>query len=486
MIRVEESAIIDRPVDEVWALLRDFNGHDRWHPAVTASHMQGGLTTDQVGGVRDFRLTGGERVCERLLKLSDKGRSFSYTITEADIPLKNYVAHVELRPVTEGTRTFWRWRSSFDAPDGREAEFRALVADGVYRSGFAGARAYLGGADPAPPMATPTGEIIGTAIVADRHGGPDVLRPVEGAAPPPGAGEVRLRQEAIGVNYIDVYTRTGYFDLIQPPAVPGMEAAGRVIDVGAGVTHLAPGDRVSYACAPAGAYCSVRTVPADLVLPLPDDIAMDVAAALTLKGVTAYFLLHKVHRLQAGETVLIYAPAGGVGHLLVQWASALGATVIGATSTRQKARLASDAGARHVILPGEQSLEDQVRTLTDGRGVDVIFDAVGRDSFDHSVAALRPGGHLVSFGQASGDIGLRDIGGFAATSLTLSRPNYGHFTDSREKMADATENLWAALRARKITAEIGQRFRLFEAAEAHRALEERRTTGSTILIPEGT
>ena len=486
MIRVEETAVIDRPIDEVWAVLRDFKGHDRWHPAVAFSRMQGGRVTDQVGGVRDFRLTGGERVSERLLKLSDKSRSFSYAITEAELPLTDYVAHVELKPVTERRATFWRWHSRFRAPEGREDEMRALVAEGVYRAGFEGLRDFLGRGDAAPaaPSVASTPGLPGKAVVVTRHGGPDVLRHADIAALPPGPGEVRLKQAAIGVNYIDVYSRTGYFNLIAPPGVLGMEAAGEVVDTGPGVDHLRKGDRVAYACAPPGAYASVRTMPADLVVKLPDRVDAETAAALLLKGVTAWFLLHRVHRLQRGETALVYAPAGGVGRLLVQWASALGATVIGATSSPEKATLARQAGAAHVVLPGATSLEDQVLALTDGRGVDVIFDAVGRDSFDHSIAALKPCGHLVSFGQASGDIGARDIGAFAATSLTLSRPNYGHYTDTRPKITQAANAVFDALARGSITSQIGQSFPLSRAAEAHRALEARQTTGSTLLIPE--
>lgn len=486
MIRVDESAIIDRPVDQVWALLRDFNGHDRWHPAIRESHMQGGAPSDRIGGVRDFRLASGERVCERLIRMSDRTRSLTYTITRSDVPLSDYVAHVELKPVTEGNRTFWRWHSKFNAPRGREAEMRALVAEGVYRAGFEGARAFLGTAPSAPEAPAQEGAIQAKAIVARRHGGPEVLAYEDVPAPPPGPGEVRIRQTAIGVNYIDVYTRTGYFNLIQPPAVPGMEAAGVVTETGPGVAHLKEGDRVVYACAPPGAYASVRTMPADLVVPLPRTIDDRTAAAMALKGITAFFLLNKVHRLERGETALIFAPAGGVGRILVQWARAMGATVIGATSSPDKARAAREAGAHQVVMPGERSLEDQVRALTDGRGADVAFDAVGRDTFDHTVAALKPTGHLVSFGQASGDIGMRNVSAFAGTSLTLSRPNYGHYTDTRAKVTEALDAVWAALASGAISAHVGQTFPLARAAEAHRALEDRQTQGSTLLIPEGT
>ncbi len=487
MVKVSRSTILDAPVAAVWEVLRDFNGHDRWHPAVDRSVLEEGRKTDQIGAVRNFVLGGGERIRERLLSLSDKDRRFRYAIVESDVPLMNYVAEVSLKPVTDGDRTFWSWTSKFETPKGREQELADLVAEGVYDAGFEAVRTRVErrrSASYAPLPQTSGGpEIDGMAMVIDRHGGPEELHPVRIAAPPPGAGEVRLRHTAIGVNFIDIYCRSGAFDLLQPPGAPGMEAAGVVVDAGPGVRHLRPGQRVAYACAPVGAYASVRTMAAELVVSLPDSIDDETAAAGLLKGMSAEFLLHRVHKVQKGETVLVYAPAGGVGRLLCQWAAHLGATVIGATSSEEKARLARAAGAHHVILPGETSLEDQVRALTQGRGADVIYDAVGRDSFAHSVAALAPCGHLISFGQASGPVGSWDIGSLAANSATISRPNFAHYADTPAKVAAITEHLFDAIDRRVVTVEIGRRYALLEAAEAQRALENRETTASTILIP---
>ncbi|WP_340117815.1 SRPBCC family protein [Pelagibius sp. 7325] len=492
MVRVQRSTVIDAPLAAVWEVLRDFNGHDSWHPAVTTSRLEDGRRTDQVGCVRDFRLTGGERVREQLLSLSDRDHRLRYTIVESDVPLNDYVAEVALKPVTDGNRTFWSWTSRFRPPAGRERELAQLVAEGVYEAGFSAIRALV--ERRAAPAATPrpaiaravstSGAMTGQAIVVARHGGPDELQLAQIEALRPGPGEVRLRHTAIGVNFIDVYCRSGYFKLLEPPGVPGMEAAGVIVDVGPGVPHLRAGQRVAYACPPVGAYTTLRTMKADLLVPLPDSVSDEVAAAILLKGMSAEFLLHRVHPVKAGETVLVYAPAGGVGRLLCQWASHLGARVIGATSSPQKAEAARRAGAKDVIVPGAESLEAQVKRLTGGRGADVIYDAVGRDTFDHSLHALANCGHLVSFGQASGDIGSRDIGALASNSATLSRPNFGHYTDSPEKVAAITARLFQALERGVISAEIGQRFPLAEAAEAHRALEGRRTLGATILIPK--
>ncbi len=479
MVEVRRSTVIDAPIEEVWRILRDFNGHDRWHPAVATSQLTSADYTDQVGCVRDFRLTGGERVTEQLLSLSDKTHSFSYAIVESDVPLRDYVAHVDLKPVTDGHRTFWNWRSKFRPPAGREQELAQLVAEGVYEAGFSAIRALV--SKPAAPPSVDS--ITGQAVVLQRYGGPDELKFESLPVPPPGPGEIRLRHSAIGVNFIDVYCRTGYFDLLKPPGALGMEAAGIVLDVGPGVTHLAVGDRVGYACPPVGAYVSHRTMPADLVIRLPDDVSDETAAAGLLKGITAEFLLHRVHKLEPGENVLVYAPAGGVGRMLCQWASHLGARVIGATSSPEKAALAKAAGADAVVTPGEVSLEAQVMDLTDGKGVDVIFDAVGRDSFAHSLKALAIRGHIVSYGQASGPVGAWDIGALSSRSVTVSRPNFGHYAGTREEVAASTARFFEALRAGVVTVDISKRYALSDAAQAHRDLEARRTTGSVILLP---
>ena len=488
MVTVRRSTVIDAPIAAVWAALRDFNGHDRWHPAVERSSIESGLRPDQVGAVRNFVLTGGERLREKLLTLSDKDHSFRYAIVESEIPLRNYVAEVSLKPVTDGDRTFWSWSSRFEAPKGREREMASLVAEGVYGAGFEAIRQHIEARRSASRFANTESHagpaLDGTAMVIDRYGAAEELHAAPVAAPPPGPGQVRLRQTAIGVNYIDIYCRTGFFNLLKPPGALGMEAAGTVIDVGPGVRHLAPGQRVAYACPPVGAYATARTMDASLIVPLPDSIDDETAAAGLLKGMTAEFLLHRVHPLRRGETALIFAPAGGVGRILCQWANHLGATVIGATSSEEKARAARAAGAHHVILPGEQSLEDQVSALTKGRGANVIFDAVGRDTFAHSIAALADCGHLVSFGQASGPIGSWDIGALAARSATISRPNFGHYTDTPEKVAAITSRLFDAIERRIVSIDVGRRYRLSEAAAAHRALEARETMGSIVLLPD--
>jgi len=493
VIQVRRSTIIDAPIDEVWAILRDFNGHERWHPAVAESRIEDGRASDEAGCVRRFRLTDGGELREQLLTLSDRDRRFSYCILDAPIPLIDYVANVSLKPVTDGNRTFWEWSSSFAAPEDRAAELAALVGDGIYEAGFAAIRGLFGQAQPmgsstlrTRPAVTTMGDhrpMDGGAVVIERYGGPEVLRWQRMTAMPPGPGEVRIQHTAIGLNYIDVYTRTGYYPLVQPPGIPGMEAAGIVLDIGPGVHGLMPGDRVAYACPPPGAYVEIRTMKADLVVPLPDDLSDRVAAAVMLKGMSAEFLLHRVAQVREGDTVLVHAAAGGVGQLLCQWARHIGATVIGTVGSLDKAKIARDAGCAYPILYRETDFVERVMEITEGRGCAVVYDAVGADTFLKSYEALSVRGHLVSYGQASGPIPSIDIAAFVGKSATVSRPNFGHYTGTPAEVRSICDRLFRALATGVLHVQIGQEFPLREAAEAHRALENRRTTGSTILIP---
>jgi NADPH:quinone reductase len=502
MVKVRRSTVIDAPVDEVWRILRDFNGHERWHPAIAESRIEDGRQADEVGCIRCFRLADGGVLREQLLRLSDRERSFTYCILEAPIPLIDYVASVRLRPVTDGHATFWDWQSSFRAPPGEEETLGRLVGEQIYEAGFDAIKAAFGqsgavahgtpGSRRPMARAVETGGVVDRTgddaitchgMVIERFGGPEVLHWEPLSAPPPGPGELRLRHTAIGLNYIDVYARTGYYPLVEPPGVIGMEAAGVVVDIGPAVPGILAGDRVAYACPPPGAYAEYRTMKADLVVPLPDDVDDETAAAVMLKGMTAEFLLHRVHRVGEGHVVLVHAAAGGVGQLLCQWARALGATVIGTVGNLDKARIARARGCAYPIVYSEEDFVERVGQITEGRGCDVVYDAVGRDSFLRSYEALAPRGHLVSFGQASGPLEPVDIAGFAAKSATVSRPNFGHFTGTPAEVRAITDRVFDALRRGLIRVEISQRHALRDAAQAHRDLEARRTTGSTILIP---
>jgi NADPH:quinone reductase-like Zn-dependent oxidoreductase len=406
----------------------------------------------------------------------------TYCILDATLPMKHYVATVQLKHVTDGDRTFWHWQSTFDVPRGREQEFEALVGKGVYEGGFEGLRAYLRrGAVAGPAPARNRDSQPAQAVVATAFGGPEVLRYEPVAVRAPGSNEVRIRQTAVGVNYIDVYVRKGLYRMIQPPAAIGMEAAGVVLDVGEGVAHLLPGDRVAYACPPPGAYATVRTLSADQVVVLPDDVSDETAAAAMLKGMTAELLLHRTLRVRPGQAVLVHAAAGGVGLLLCQWAKALGATVIGTVSSEDKARLARANGCGFPIVTRDYRFAREVKSLTHGRGADVIYDGLGREAAGENLEALAFTGHWVSFGQASGPVEtMPDLG---AKSGTLSRPVLFHYTAERAALQEIAGKVFEALRDQTIRVEPRHRYPLAAAAEAHRALEARHTAGSVVLLP---
>lgn len=324
------------------------------------------------------------------------------------------------------------------------------------------------------------------AIRFSAHGGPEVLRWETVDLPDPGPGELRIRHQAIGVNFIDTYHRTGLYPVPLPSGI-GQEGAGVVEAVGPGVTEFRPGDRVAYcggALSPVGAYSEVRNFPAERAVRLPDDISFETAAAVMLKGLTAQFLVRRTHRVQPGDTVLIHAAAGGVGLLLVQWAKRLGATVIATAGNDEKAELVRAHGADHVIVYTRENFTERTRALTNGRGVDVVYDSVGRATFLGSLDSLRPLGLMVSFGNASGKVEPFDIGLLAQKgSLFLTRPMLFTYIARREDLLAMAEELFAAIRQGWLDVKIGQRFPLSQAAEAHRALESRRTIGATLLLP---
>jgi NADPH:quinone reductase-like Zn-dependent oxidoreductase len=472
MIRVRRSAVIDAPIERVWAVLRDFNSHSAWHPAVGPSTIEHSEPPDQVGCVREFTLKDGNHIREQLLALSDRDHVSTYCILDATLPMRNYVATVQLRRVTDGDRTFWHWESTFDVPRGREHEFEQLVGGQVYEAGFAGLAAYLRrNGHPLPRAA-----VDAQAVVATAFGGPEVLQLRRLDAPAPRTGEVRLRQTATGVNYIDVYVRTGVYRMIEPPAPIGMEAAGVVVESNA--PGFSPGDRVAYACLPPGAYATMRTLPAAQLVLLPDHVSEEAAAALMLKGMTAEYLLHRAHRVRPGDTVLVHAAAGGTGLLLCQWARALGARVIGTVSSEAKAELARANGCEHPIVTRSYAFAEQTRQLTGGRGADVIYDGLGREAAPENLAALARRGHWVSYGHATGALEPVNL---AEKSGTFSQPVLFHYTeDFLHQMAG---RVFAALRDGILKPDVRHRYPLGAAADAHRDLEARRTGGQIVLLP---
>jgi NADPH:quinone reductase-like Zn-dependent oxidoreductase/uncharacterized protein YndB with AHSA1/START domain len=485
--RVVRSTIIDAPIERVWAVLRDFNSHEAWHEVVEASRIEGNERSDQVGCVRSFTLRDGNRIREQLLTLSDVEHKSTYCIVEATVPLQRYVATVTLKPVTDGNRTFWHWESTFATPPGMERELRDMVAQGVYEAGFENLRRHLqqgGDLRPAGRSAAMPQALAMPArrVAIERYGGPEELRPQEAEVPAPREGEVRIRQRAIGVNFIDVYLRRGWMPSMLPlPGVPGMEAAGTVLDVGPQVSGLLPGDRVAYLGPQPGAYCDLRCVPADWVLRLPAAVEDDVAAALLLKGITADYLLRDLGRVQRGTRLLVHAAAGGVGLLVCSWARRLGAVVLGTVSSEEKARVARAHGCEHVIVTRDYRFADAVQRACGG--ADVVIDGLGDAARDENLAALARRGHWISLGQASGPLAPLPADALVAKSLSFSRPVVFDYVATNEQLAERAQRVWSALADGSIKAPPIERCSLNAAAEAHARLESRATIGALVLVP---
>lgn len=321
------------------------------------------------------------------------------------------------------------------------------------------------------------------AIRIHQTGGPEVLAWEEVDLPAPAPGEATVRHHAVGLNYIDTYHRTGLYPVPLPSGL-GLEGAGIVEAVGAGVSEVRVGDRVAYAGGPLGAYAEVRNIPAHRLLKLPDSIGFETGAAMMLQGLTAAYLLRKTFRVQSGDAVLIHAAAGGVGLIACQWAKALGATVIGTVGSPAKAELARAHGCDHVINYSTENFTQRVRDITGGEGVAVVYDGVGKDTFMGSLDSLRPLGMMVSYGNASGPVPPVDLILLSQKgSLFITRPTIMSYTAKRADLVELGDELFDVVTTGRVRVEVNQRYALKDAAQAHRDLEARKTTGSTILLP---
>lgn len=322
------------------------------------------------------------------------------------------------------------------------------------------------------------------AMRVHQAGGPEQMVWEQIDTGSPGGAEVLIQHTAVGLNFIDVYHRSGLYPLPISPFCPGLEGAGIVAAVGPGVTDFREGDRVAYASAPVGAYAQQRIMPADRIVKIPDAVDDRTAAAMMLKGLTAHYLLRRTYRVQPGESILIHAAAGGVGLIACQWARHLGATVIGTVGSEAKAQLARNHGCDHAILYKEQDFAEEVRRITNGDMLPVVYDSVGKDTFDQSLNCLRPLGLMVLFGQASGSVPPLDLGVLAAKgSLFLTRPTIMTYTAKPEDLKLAAAELFDVVASGAVKIDINQTYALKDAAQAHADLESRKTTGSTVLIP---
>lgn len=319
------------------------------------------------------------------------------------------------------------------------------------------------------------------AIQIRKPGGPEAMEWTEVTLGKPGSGEARVRLHAAGLNFIDVYHRTGLYPLPLPAGI-GMEGAGVVEEVGAGVTEVRPGDRVAFCSGPPGSYAQARVMPAKSLVKLPRSIDFETAAGMMLKGLTVQYLFRRTYKLQRGQTILFHAAAGGVGLIAMQWAKVLGVTVIGTVGSEEKAELARANGCDHVILYKEENIVDRVRELTNGKMVPVVYDAVGKDTFSASLDCLQPFGLLVSFGNASGPVPPMPLTALKGT-LYLTRPSLFPHTASRANLEEMSADLLKQVTSGKVKIRIDQHYAMADAAQAHRDLEARKTTGQTVLLP---
>ncbi|KAL5744239.1 hypothetical protein ACOSQ2_027355 [Xanthoceras sorbifolium] len=321
------------------------------------------------------------------------------------------------------------------------------------------------------------------AIRVHQLGGPEVLKWEEVEIGEPGEGEIRVRNRAVGLNFIDVYFRKGVYKAAAMPFTPGMEAVGEVIAVGPGLTGRNVGDLVAYAGNPMGSYAEEQILPANKVVPVPPSIDPIVAASVILKGMTAQFLLRRCFKVEPGHTILVQAAAGGVGSLLCQWANALGATVIGTVSTKEKAAQAKDDGCHHVIIYKDEDFVARVNEITSGKGVDVVYDSVGKDTFEGSLACLKIRGYMVSFGQSSGTPDPVPLSALAPKSLFLTRPTLMQYTTTRDELLETAGEVFANVASGILRVRINHTYPLSQVAQAHADLESRKTSGSVVLLP---
>ncbi|KAL6641456.1 hypothetical protein ACP70R_019637 [Stipagrostis hirtigluma subsp. patula] len=321
------------------------------------------------------------------------------------------------------------------------------------------------------------------AIKVHKLGGPEVLTWEEVEIGEPNEGEIRIRNIAIGVNYVDIYYRTG-LHRASLPFIPGKEAVGVVSAVGPGVPSIKVGDIVGYCDNPMGSYAEEQIIPASVAIPIPSSMDCKTVASILLKGMTAYVLVRQAFKVQRGHTLLVHAAAGGVGSLLCQWASALGATVIGTVSTEEKSVQATQDGCQHVIVYSKEDFVARVAEITSGKGVHVVYDAVGKDTFQGSLACLMPRGCMVSYGQSSGRPDPVPVSDLAPKSLVLARPGLMHYTTTRDELLQAAGEVFAAVAAGVLRVRVNHVYPLSEAARAHEDLETRRTSGSIVLLPD--
>lgn len=491
-VEVFRSAVIDAPVDRVWAALRDFGGHDRWHPEVSHCQVENDLDGDAVGCVRRCHMSDGIELREQLLSHSDLDCSYTYAVLDSSLPLFDNVTTVSLKPVTDSERTFLCWSALFRTSKSRAEEMKTLVGRKIFEAGFTGLRSFLAeGEAPAIQPELEAGKRVpvaageplpGRAVVVETAGGPEVMELSNINVHAPEAGQVRIRQTAVAVNYIDLMYRQGVLRGLNLPGTPGLEGVGEIIDVGGRVDGLFPGDRVAWVSRTRGAYSEICLVDARDCVPLPDGVS-DIEASTLLKGLTAGLLLRRVFQAAPGTTILIESIAGGLGHILCQWARNLDLNIIGTVSTEKKARFVRDLGCTHpVVLSEHRNILDEVMRITNGRGVDLLIHYGRTAGLDDAVSCLARFGHMAVTNYEEGKSEALEIGRLKRRSLTVSAHDVLDYLGDRLYLQRSAHYYFAKLQRRAIIPVV-ESTPLIQAGEAHEKIESRRNMGAIALIP---
>jgi NADPH:quinone reductase-like Zn-dependent oxidoreductase len=489
-ITLVRSTVIDAPIDRVWSVLRDFGGCHRWNPAVAGSDMENDLDGDVVGGVRRCRLTDGSEIREQLLRHSDRNYAFSYCILDSSLPLFDYLATGRLRPITDGDRTFLHWRVQFRTSKQRGGELEDFVGRRIYELGFGGLRKFLGQKS-APARTAPSEDLTAVdaeslsapIVVAETAGDPEVMKLMDLSIPAPGPQQVRIHQTAVAVNFLDIEYRRGLWPGFEPPGTPGVEGVGKVVDVGKQVHGIFPGDRVAYVSRIPAAYARLRCIEADACIPLPAGVT-DIQASALLKGLTAALLLGRVFRAAEGDSILIESAAGGLGHLLSQWAKSMGLVVIGTVSNLEKAKFSRDHGCDHPLAETDNaSLVAEVMRITNGRGVDFWVHSGAVRNLDTAIACLSKCGHCAVIDNRGRRLDPLEVQNLWQNSLTVSAPVCFDYFDDRAFLHRTVHQLFTKIENRTI-APVVETLPLGLAAEAHRRIEARETMGTLVLIPD--
>ena len=491
VVVVHRSAVIDAPIERVWAVLRDFGSHLQWHPAVTHSHLENDTGGDVVGSVRRLRFEDGTELREQLLQHSDRNHTCTCSILDASLPLFDQVTRLCLKPVTDGNQTFWQCQFRFRTPAHRAPELTEWVGRQVCEAGITGMRRYLDSKERSPgqpargpvvePAVATRGESLLTeAIQVTVAGDPEVMQLVEVEVAPPGPGEVRIRQCLAAVSEGDLAFRRGTVMGLDLPGTPGLEAVGRIMDVGPGVHGLFPEDRVAYLSRQPGAYTGLRCIDADACIPLPDDLS-DEDASLLREGLTAGMLLTRVFRAVPGASILIQAVSDALGHLLSQWAHAMELTVVGTVSTPDQARFSRDHGCHHPILfESESMLVSEVMRITNGRGVEYGVYHPSHLGLDTALSCLSTGGHCAVVGDWGPQPLLLNLNALQQRSLSVSTPVCFDYIEQPGYLQRIAHQLFSRIRNRTVIPAI-ETFPLRRAAEVHQRMEERRILGAVAL-----